>query len=29
MGHVRIAKQLMAEGLIDEPPMFQLCMGVP
>src|SRR5699024_9151939 len=29
LGHVRIAKQLIAEGLIDAPYMFQLCMGVP
>lgn len=29
LGHVRIAKQLIAEGLIDAPTLFQLCMGVP
>ncbi|MBT6202748.1 MAG: 3-keto-5-aminohexanoate cleavage protein [Alphaproteobacteria bacterium] len=29
LGHVRLAKQLIKEGHIDEPPLFQLCMGVP
>src|SRR5699024_10442505 len=29
LGHVRIAKQLIAGGLIDEPALFQLCLGVP
>lgn len=28
-GHLQFAKQLIAEGLIDAPPMFQFCMGVP
>ncbi|MDH6217253.1 3-keto-5-aminohexanoate cleavage protein [Streptomyces pseudovenezuelae] len=28
-GHLWFAKQLLAEGLLDEPPVFQLCMGVP
>ncbi|MGA0266845.1 MAG: 3-keto-5-aminohexanoate cleavage protein [Lysobacterales bacterium] len=28
LGHVWFAKQLMAEGLIEDPPMFQLCMGI-
>ena len=27
-GHIEFAKQLMAEGLIDEPPYFQLCLGI-
>jgi len=29
LGHVWLAKQLIAEGLIEFPPLFQLCMGVP
>ncbi|MBT6510058.1 MAG: 3-keto-5-aminohexanoate cleavage protein, partial [Rhodospirillaceae bacterium] len=29
LGHVMLAKQLIKEGHIDEPPLFQLCMGVP
>ncbi len=29
LGHVRLAKQLVEEGLVDEPPLFQLCLGVP
>ena len=29
LGHVRLAKQLIAEGLIDEPPLFQICLGIP
>ena len=28
-GHLVFAKQLVAEGLIDDPPLAQLCMGVP
>jgi len=28
-GHLVFAKQLIAEGLIEEPAMLQLCMGVP
>ncbi|HET8726881.1 MAG TPA: 3-keto-5-aminohexanoate cleavage protein, partial [Alphaproteobacteria bacterium] len=28
-GQLAMAKQLIAEGLIDEPPLFQLCMGIP
>jgi len=28
-GHLWFAKQLLAEGLLDEPTVFQLCMGVP
>mgnify|MGYP001255367809 CR=1 FL=1 len=28
-GHLWFAKQLVSEGLIDEPPMFQLCLGIP
>ena len=28
-GHLVFAKQLIAEGLIDEPALIQLCMGIP
>ncbi len=28
-GHIVFAKQLIAEGLIEGSPMFQLCLGVP
>ncbi|WP_226037874.1 3-keto-5-aminohexanoate cleavage protein [Aquibacillus saliphilus] len=28
-GHLRFAKQLIAEGLIDDNPMFQFCLGIP
>lgn len=29
LGHIRFAKQMVAEGLIADPPMFQLCLGIP
>lgn len=29
LGHVWLAKQLIEEGLIETPAMFQLCMGIP
>jgi uncharacterized protein (DUF849 family) len=29
LGHIWLAKQLIAEKLIDSPPLFQLCLGVP
>jgi len=29
LGHIRFARQMVAEGLIDEPPMFQICLGIP
>ncbi len=29
LGQIRFAKQMIAEGLIDEPPMFQICLGIP
>ena len=29
LGHVRLANQLIAEGHIEEPPLFQICLGVP
>ena len=28
-GHIVFAKRLIEEGLIDAPPMFQLCLGIP
>lgn len=28
LGHISFAKQLLKEGLLDAPPMFQVCMGV-
>lgn len=28
-GHLVLAKQLIKEGLIDDPVMIQLCMGIP
>jgi uncharacterized protein (DUF849 family) len=28
-GNLWFARQLLAEGLIEEPPLFQLCMGIP
>ena len=29
LGHIRFAKQMIAEGIIDAPPMFQICLGIP
>ena len=29
LGHVALACHLLAEGLFDEPPLFQLCTGIP
>jgi len=29
LGHIRLAKQLIAEGLIVSPPLFQICLGIP
>jgi uncharacterized protein (DUF849 family) len=28
-GNLWFAKQLVAEGLINDPPLFQLCLGIP
>ena len=28
-GHLVMVKQLIREGLIDDPPLIQLCMGIP
>ncbi len=29
LGHIRFARQMLAEGLLADPPMFQLCLGIP
>ena len=29
LGHIRFARQMVSEGLIADPPMFQLCLGIP
>ena len=29
LGHIRFATQMIAEGIIDRPPMFQICLGIP
>ncbi|MBV8876632.1 MAG: 3-keto-5-aminohexanoate cleavage protein, partial [Gammaproteobacteria bacterium] len=29
LGHIRFARELMARGLIEPPPLFQLCLGIP
>src|SRR4051812_21481046 len=29
IGHIWLAKDLIKRGLIDQPPMFQLCLGIP
>ncbi len=28
-GHLRLALKMIEDGLIDLPPMFQLCLGIP
>ncbi len=28
-GHLRLARKMVDDGLIDAPPMFQLCLGIP
>lgn len=28
-GHLWFAKQMLKEGLLAEPPLFQLCLGIP
>ena len=28
LGHIELAKQLLAEGLIKQPALFQLCLGI-
>ena len=29
LGHIRFARQVIAEGIIADPPMFQICLGIP
>jgi uncharacterized protein (DUF849 family) len=29
LGHIRFATQMIDEGLIDSPPLFQICLGIP
>jgi uncharacterized protein (DUF849 family) len=29
IGHIRIAKNLIRRGLVQNPPLFQLCLGIP
>jgi uncharacterized protein (DUF849 family) len=29
LGHIRLAKDLIDRGLIEAPPLFQLCLGIP
>ena len=29
LGQIRFAKQMIKEGLINVPPMFQICLGIP
>src|SRR5262245_44748886 len=28
-GHLWFAKQMLKEGLLEEPPLFQFCLGIP
>ena len=29
LGHLRFANELVAEGLIEAPPLYQICLGIP
>ena len=29
LGHVELARHLIAEGHLDSPPLFQICLGIP
>lgn len=29
LGQIRFARRLIDEGLIDSPPLFQICLGIP
>jgi uncharacterized protein (DUF849 family) len=29
IGHIRIANHLIRQGLVADPPLFQLCLGIP
>ena len=28
-GHIMFARKMLEEGLLEEPPMFQICLGIP
>ena len=28
LGHISFAKNLLAQGLLDDPPLFQVCLGI-
>ena len=28
LGHISYARQLLSEGLLDQPPLFQVCLGI-
>jgi len=29
LGHIRIAQHLIRQGFVENPPLFQLCLGIP
>ncbi len=29
LGHIRFARRMIEEGLIADPPLFQICLGIP
>ncbi len=29
LGHIRFARSMIEAGLIEEPPLFQICLGIP
>ncbi len=29
LGHIRFARSMIDEGLIEDPPLFQICLGIP
>ncbi len=29
LGHVRLARRLVEDGLVKPPPLFQICLGIP
>ena len=29
LGHLRFANQMVQEGLLNDPPMYQICLGIP
>lgn len=29
IGHIRFANYLINQGLVEKPPLFQLCLGIP